>query len=94
MYESKMVNLFYKSTQARQSAYNKQRSKDLINQLKQKEKIRALNEQEQYNEEVANQLSGMYSKLIESNESNTKAILAQLKGRKAPPSVSQAFYKK
>lgn len=89
-----MVNLFYKSTQARQSAYNKQRSKDLINQLKQKEKIRALNEQEQYNEEVANQLSGMYSKLIESNESNTKAILAQLKGRKAPPSVSQSLLQK
>ena len=28
-----MVNLFYKSNQARLNAYNKQRSQDLINQL-------------------------------------------------------------
>ena len=100
-----MVNLFYKSTQARQSVYNKQRSKDLINQVKQKEKIRALNEQEEYNEEVADRLSKVYAKFIEkepvkksidaiSNPSNTKVILEKLQGRKALPSVNQSLLQK
>ena len=60
-----MVNLFYKSNQARLNAYNKQRSQDLINQLKQKERINALNQQQEYNDEVANELAKLYAKFIE-----------------------------
>jgi hypothetical protein len=59
------ANLFYKSNQTRLNAHNKQRSQDLINQIKQKECFNALNHQPVYNEEDANQLAGTHAKLIE-----------------------------
>jgi hypothetical protein len=60
-----MVNLFYKSNQQRLRVFNEQRKLDLINQLKQKEKIRAINDQEIYNDEVADQLAKIYANFIE-----------------------------
>lgn len=76
--------LFYKSNQARLSTYNKQRSKDLINQLKQKERISALNQEQVYNDEVADQLAQLYAKFIES-EPYKKSKLSSLV--KAPAQI-------
>lgn len=70
-----MVNLFYKSNQQRLRVFNEQRKLDLINQLKQKEKIRAINDQEIYNDEVADQLAKIYANFIE-KPSIKKSLLA------------------
>jgi len=71
-----MVNLFYKSNQARLNAYNKQRSQDLINQLKQKERINALNQLQEYNDEVANELAKLYAKFIETEPYKKTKLLS------------------
>lgn len=60
-----MVNLFYKSNQERMRVYNEQRTLDLINQLKQKEKLDAYNNEELYNETLADQYAKLYAKLYD-----------------------------
>lgn len=70
-----MVNLFYKSNQQRLRTYNEQRKLDLINQLKQKEKIRAINDEEIYNDELADQLAKIYAGFLDKSSAK-ESILA------------------
>ena len=81
-----MVNLFYKSNQQRLRVFNEQRKLDLINQLKQKEKIRAINDQEIYNDEVADQLAKIYANFIE-KPSIKKSLLASSNIQMIEPST-------
>jgi hypothetical protein len=46
-------------------AHNKLRGQDLIKQIKQKERFKALNHQPVYNDKVANKLAEKYAKPIE-----------------------------
>lgn len=64
-----MVNLFYASNQTRQKVYNEQRKKDLINQLKQLEKIRAYNNQELYDEQMADKMAKLYANISDKTKS-------------------------
>jgi hypothetical protein len=83
-----MVNLFYKSNQQRLRVFNEQRKLDLINQLKQKEKIRAINDQEIYNDEVADQLAKIYANFIE-KPSIKKSLLTSSNIQMPPTPASQ-----
>lgn len=82
-----MVNLFYKSNQQRLRTYNEQRKLDLINQLKQKEKIRAINDEEIYNDELADQLAKIYAGFLDKSSAK-ESILALSAPTPAPAPVT------
>lgn len=81
-----MVNLFYKSNQQRLRTYNEQRKLDLINQLKQKEKIRAINDEEIYNDELADQLAKIYAGFLDKSSAK-ESILALSAPTQAPAPI-------
>lgn len=81
-----MVNLFYKSNQQRLRTYNEQRKLDLINQLKQKEKIRAINDEEIYNDELADQLAKIYAGFLDKSSAK-ESILALSAPTPAPAPI-------
>lgn len=67
-----MTTLYYGSIQQRMKKYDQQRQQDLLNQLTQKEKITALNNQEIYNEKVIENMTKVYVKMIDKIPESTK----------------------
>lgn len=65
-------NLYYSSLESKVRKFNKERGKDLVNQLIHLEKVNANKNQEDYDSKAADKLARVYAKALQSNNLKTE----------------------